>query len=268
GRGRADQHPAVGGVEVDARAIAEQRSPRAPRAGVDREDRHRAPLASPGTEQRRQQRRLSHARRPGQADHVSRRLASERRRGELLHRRRSRLGVGGGATPEKVQRGGRGAQVSLAQARAESGSVLVHAAATDPSGASDPPAEPEPPAEPLPAPTADPPFGRRPCSASTSSTMSRTMRVMSKSLGVYTAAPPAGRSGATPCWGMTPPTPTGAVTPDRRNASITAGISRPCDPDRIERPITCTPSCNADAAIWAGVRRMPSYTTSIPESRA
>jgi len=94
--------------------------------------------------------------------------------------------------------------------------------------------------------------------ASTSATMSRMMRVMSKSLGVYTAATPAWRSGATSCSGMIPPTTTGAVTPASRRASSTAGMSSRCEPDRIDRPITCTPSCRAEAAIWAGVRRMPS----------
>jgi hypothetical protein len=48
---RADEHAPVVGIAVDARAVAEQRSPRAPRAGVDREHRHR-PIggAPPGDE--------------------------------------------------------------------------------------------------------------------------------------------------------------------------------------------------------------------------
>ena len=94
------------------------------------------------------------------------------------------------------------------------------------------------------------------------------MRVMSKSFGVYTAATPARWSSATSCSGMMPPTTTGAVTPSLRSASMTAGISSRWEPDRIDRPITCTPSCSAEAAIWAGVMRIPSYTTSMPESRA
>ena len=65
-------------------------------------------------------------------------------------------------------------------------------------------------------------------------------------------------SSATSCSGMIPPTTTGALTPASCSASITAGISSRCEPDRIDRPITCTPSCSAEAAIWAGVRRMPS----------
>ena len=88
--------------------------------------------------------------------------------------------------------------------------------------------------------------------------MSRMMRVMSKSFGVYTAATPASRSAATSCSGMIPPTTTGASTPASRSASITAGISSRCEPERIDRPITWTPSCSAEAAICAGVRRMPS----------
>ena len=43
-----------------------------------------------------------------------------------------------------------------------------------------------------------------------------------------------------------------------RSACITEGISSRCDPDRIERPTTCTPSSNADLAICDGVRRIPS----------
>ena len=51
GGGRADQNPAVGGVELDARSIAEQRAARAARAGIDGEDRHGPPLRAPCPQQ-------------------------------------------------------------------------------------------------------------------------------------------------------------------------------------------------------------------------
>ena len=47
GGGRADEHAAVGGVEVDARAVAEQRAARAARGGVDGEQRDGAPARAP-----------------------------------------------------------------------------------------------------------------------------------------------------------------------------------------------------------------------------
>ena len=51
---------------------------------------------------------------------------------------------------------------------------------------------------------------------------------------------------------MIPPTTTGASTPRSRSASMTLGISSRCEPDRIERPTTWTPSCSALAAICDG----------------
>ena len=63
-------------------------------------------------------------------------------------------------------------------------------------------------------------------------------------------------SPATSASGMMPPTTTGmSASP---SAAITSGISSRCEPLRIERPITWTPSSTAERAIWAGVRRMPS----------
>ena len=89
--------------------------------------------------------------------------------------------AGGGAL-QQVQRRGRGAQVALAQARAERRSVVAHATWAE---------LPEPlpleaaassAAEPLPLGMAAPlPDG---AAAPTSSTMSRMMRVRSKSFGV------------------------------------------------------------------------------------
>src|SRR5208283_4937197 len=224
---------AVRRVEGDARTIAEQRAPGSPRAGIDRQDGNGAILGPPGRQQGGQQRRLARARRPGHPDHVPVGLAAERGRGDLAEQPRGLLTVLGGGALQQVERGRRGAEVALAQACAEGGSVGAHA-------------------EPL----AEEPSPLRP--ALTSSTMSRMMRVMSKSLGVYTAATPACSSKATSCSGMIPPTTTGAVTPSFRSASITAGISSRCEPDRIDRPITCTPSCRAEEAICVGVMRIPS----------
>ena len=55
---------------------------------------------------------------------------------------------------------------------------------------------------------------------------------------------------------MIPPTTTGtSPQPARRSSSSTSITSTPWLPERIERPITCTPSSRADAAISA--RRQP-----------
>ena len=52
---------------------------------------------------------------------------------------------------------------------------------------------------------------------------------------------------------MIPPTTTGISSPPAsRSASITSGISERCEPERIESPITCTPSSTALRAICAG----------------
>ena len=89
--------------------------------------------------------------------------------------------------------------------------------------------------------------------------MSRIIPFRFQSLGVYTAAMPASRSASASASGMIPPTTTGtSSTPASRSASMTAGISSRCEPDRIDRPITWTPSWAAELAIWVGVRRIPS----------
>ena len=67
--------------------------------------------------------------------------------------------------------------------------------------------------------------------------MSRMMRVMSKSFGVYTAATPACFSGATSCSGMIPPTTTGRahaglaqrVDHRRDQLAVRAGEDRQAD---------------------------------------
>ena len=51
----ADEHRAVGGIERDPRAVAQQRAPRAPRGGVHRQHRDTAVLPAPGSHQLRQQ---------------------------------------------------------------------------------------------------------------------------------------------------------------------------------------------------------------------
>ena len=50
----------------------------------------------------------------------------------------------------------------------------------------------------------------------------------------------------------------GASTPAARISSTTAGTSSRWLPDRIDRPTRSGSSSRATAAIWAGVRRMPS----------
>ena len=65
-----------------------------------------------------------------------------------------------------------------------------------------------------------------------------------------------------------PPTTTGALTPSASRHASTSGTSSRWLPDRIDRPITSTSSSRAVAAMWLGVSRMPSYTTSMPASRA
>ncbi len=105
-------------------------------------------------------------------------LAAEGGGGDLREQRRRLLAVGGGGALEQVQRGGRGASVSLAQPSSERRAVLAHAAATELSGASEPSAGALAP-EPLPA-----PLGWGPAALPTSATISRMMREMSKSFGV------------------------------------------------------------------------------------
>ena len=71
--------PRVGGVVRDPRAVAEQRAARAPRRGVDREHRDRAPGGAPCAHELGQQRRLARAR-----------AARSRRRRARRPRRRAR----------------------------------------------------------------------------------------------------------------------------------------------------------------------------------
>ena len=161
--GRADQDALVGRVELDARAVAEQRAARAARARVDREHRHRLALRAPCVQQRGEQRRLARAGRSSHADDVPRRLAAERGGGDLAQQRRRLLAVGrrwcspaGSARPAR-----RSSRVRAGALPRRPRRSAAHA---------------EPLAE---APSL--PFGAR---APTISTMSRMMRVMSKSFGV------------------------------------------------------------------------------------
>jgi hypothetical protein len=127
GGGRADEHPAVGRVELDPRAIAQERAAGAARARIDSQHRDRQALAPPGVQQSREQRRLARARGPGDPNHVSRRLAPERLGRDLAQQRRGLLAVGGRGALQQVQRRRRRAQVPLAQSRAEHRPVVVHA---------------------------------------------------------------------------------------------------------------------------------------------
>ena len=85
--GRADEDAAVGRVEGDPRAVAEQRAARAPRRRVDGEHRDAAPAGPPRAHELAQQRRLARAGRPGDADDVRARLAAQRGGGDLAQQR-------------------------------------------------------------------------------------------------------------------------------------------------------------------------------------
>ncbi len=81
GRGRADEHRAVGGIDLDPRPVSEQRPARASRGRIDGQHGDRAPARAPQGHEPREQRGLPHARRPGDADDVRRCLSAELRRG-------------------------------------------------------------------------------------------------------------------------------------------------------------------------------------------
>jgi hypothetical protein len=123
--------------------------------GIDGEHRDRAPVLAPRAHERRQQRRLARAGRPGHPDQMPGRLGAEHGGGDLAQQRRDVVGLG--ARLDEVQHGGRRAQVTLAQAPPEVGARARHGQAL---AAATPPRSP------------------------TSATMSRMIFVRSKSLGV------------------------------------------------------------------------------------
>ena len=129
-RHRADEDAAVGRVGVDPRAVAEQRAARALRRRIDGEHADRPAALAPDAHERAQQRRLARAGRAGDADDVRGRLAAEPPRADLGEQRGDLVALRGGPVLEQVERGRRGAQVALAQPRADLGPT--HAAAAIP----------------------------------------------------------------------------------------------------------------------------------------
>ena len=117
--GRADQDAVVPRVVLDPRAVAEQRAAGALRRRVHGEHGDGAPVVAPAADERGQQRRLAGAGRPGHADQVRRRLAAERRGGDLREQLRGALARPGRAVLDQVQRGRRGRAIALPQPRAE-----------------------------------------------------------------------------------------------------------------------------------------------------
>ena len=126
GRRRADEDAAVVGVVGDAGAVGEQRAARAPRRRVDRERGDRAPAGPPRPHELAEQRRLAGAGRPGDPDDVRRRLAAQRRGGDLAQERGDLGARGRRPALHEVERRGRGGQVAPAQPRAEVCSGAAH----------------------------------------------------------------------------------------------------------------------------------------------
>ena len=129
GRHRADEHPAVGGIGLDPRPVAEQRATRAPGGRIDREHRDAAPTRPPVGDQRAEQRRLADPGWAGDAHDVTGRLAAQPRgrhlgqeRGDLRPQRLR-------AVLHEVQDRRRGGQVAVAQPGAERGAGGQAAAA-------------------------------------------------------------------------------------------------------------------------------------------
>ena len=118
---RADEHAAVGRVVLDPRAVAEQRAARALGGRVDREHGDRAAARAPLARERRQQRRLAGARRPGDADDVRVRLAAEPPGRDLGEQRRDLAAPPGERFSSRFSAAGAARQVARAQARAELG---------------------------------------------------------------------------------------------------------------------------------------------------
>ena len=127
---RADEQAGVVGGDGQPRAVAEQRSARAPRRRVDGEHGHAAPAGSPRAHELAEQRRLARAGRAGHADHVRGRLAAERGGGDGAQQRGDLLARGRRAALDEVEHLRRRRQIAVAQARAELASAPGHAAGT------------------------------------------------------------------------------------------------------------------------------------------
>ena len=129
GGGRADEHAAVGRVELDARAIAQQRAARAARA------RDRQPASRPCAPRSRQARSSAESNvdfpAPGGPvipTIVPRRLAAEPRRGDLAAAAPPPARGHLGRALQQVERRRRRTQIALAQPPAEIRAVARHAA--------------------------------------------------------------------------------------------------------------------------------------------
>ena len=225
GRRRADEHALVGRVEGDPRAVAQQRAARAPRRGVDREHRDAAPGGPPGAHELAQQRRLAGAGRAGDPDDVRARLAAQGGGGDLAQQRRHLLvGVAG---LDEVEHRGRRRQVAVAQPHAELGARHADEAA----------------AVALRHQGHDVAHDLR--QVEVLGRVDRRDAGRAQRLDVGLGDDPADHDGRVD-----------AAVAQRLHAP--RGSSSRCEPERIDRPTTCTPSCSALAAICVGVRRMPS----------
>ena len=165
GRHRADEDATVARVDHDPRAVTEQRAARALGGGIDGEDGHGALVRPPRTHELGEQRGLARSGRAGDADDVRGRLAAEGGGGDRLQQRLDVLALSERAALDEVQDRRRRAEVALAQALAEVVAGRGHAADAS-TGAQASAAAPTP------------------LRSATSATMSRMMRVRSKSLGV------------------------------------------------------------------------------------
>ena len=126
---RADEHAAVGGVVLDPRAVAQQRAAGALGGRVDGQHGHAELARPPLAQQRREQRGLARAGRPGDADDVARAVTGGgHERGRLLalravleqveRRRRRRAVAGAAAGPPSSLAGHAGDGVRCAPRRA------------------------------------------------------------------------------------------------------------------------------------------------------
>ena len=158
GSGGVEAPVVVGGIEGDPRAVAQQRAARAPRGRVDGEHRDAAPVCPPRAHELAQERRLARAGRPGDPDDVRARLAAQGGGGDLAQQRSHLLVRAAGL--DEVEHRGRRSQVAVAQASPQRRRRRRHADAL---------------------------ASRRslaPWRSATSATMSRMIRVRSKSFGV------------------------------------------------------------------------------------
>ncbi len=122
GRG-ANEQRAIGRIDLEPGAVAEQCPARAARRRIDGEHRDRSAASAPGGDEPREQRGLADAGRSGDADDMRSRLATERRG---RHGRQQSLGLRSRvarAAFDQIQGRGRGGQVPVAETGAELAAV-------------------------------------------------------------------------------------------------------------------------------------------------